>query len=203
MADNHQPLYRGASLPRRSPGVSASALASVPPEVNTTSRASKRHGLGDHQPRVFDRPAGGPRDPRRGPRTDCPSVPTPRPSRPWPQPGAAWSHSNPDRPVDVSRMMIPWRGAAQPGRALPAQLAIPRPAQWAQRFEAHWDVQDACFLPLPHARTRPPIHRAPFALAQRRLIAPFLARLHLRKRQMEPAQRRLISPSDNQGITDA
>ena len=60
------------------------------------------------------------------------------------------------------------------------------------------------FCPSPHARTRPPVHRAPFAPAQRRLIRPFIcSRVHLRKRRMKPAQRRLILPRIDQGIIDA
>ena len=48
----------GEPDPRRSPGVSASALASVPPEVKTTFRAQRADRAGDRGPGVLDQSAG-------------------------------------------------------------------------------------------------------------------------------------------------
>jgi hypothetical protein len=64
---------RPGAAPAESPGVSASALASVPPEVKMTLRGSAPTSARDRTARVLDQPARL-RGPRHGPRTDCRSV---------------------------------------------------------------------------------------------------------------------------------
>ena len=51
-------LSTGRPEPRRSPGVSASALASVPPDVKTQISRQRTDRAGDTVPRLLDQPAG-------------------------------------------------------------------------------------------------------------------------------------------------
>ena len=51
-------LSTGGPEPRRSPGVSASALASVPPDVKTTFRGQRADRCRNRGPRLLDQPAG-------------------------------------------------------------------------------------------------------------------------------------------------
>ena len=76
--------------------VSASMLASVPPEVKTTSRAAGADQCRDLFARVLDQTARA-RGPRHGPTTDCPSRPARRSWRRAPPAAAARSHSSRDR----------------------------------------------------------------------------------------------------------
>jgi hypothetical protein len=51
---------------------------------------------------------------------------------------------------------------------------------------------------LPHARTRPPVNRAPIAYRPTAPDQPLIfARFRLQKSQMKPAQSRLILPRIN------
>ena len=70
---------------RRSAGDSASVLASVPPDVNTTSPRLGPDQRRDLLPRVLDE-APRARGRRHGPRTDCRQVQRRRPWRPAPRP---------------------------------------------------------------------------------------------------------------------
>ena len=89
--------WTGCPRPRRSPGVSASALASVPPEENTTSCGRRADRRGDRGPRILDQPA---RLPALGVNRGrvAAQIPRAQPSPAAPRGEAAWSHSSRDRP---------------------------------------------------------------------------------------------------------
>ena len=90
--------------PPQDAGVSASAFASVPPEVKMTLRASAPTSAATALARLFDQICARPRALRHGPRTGCRSASSAADSAVARLAATAHSHSSPDR---YARPLIP------------------------------------------------------------------------------------------------
>ncbi len=163
---NQQPLHWFVPQPRRSPGVSASALASRAARgkhhVLWRPAPDRRRNRG---PRVLDQPARLPAL-RHGRRTGCRRCPRPPPSPAAPRGEAAWSRSSRDRPGQTYLYNITYIGLqmAQCTRCTGTISLIAigdrcvsckLPANALNRFQM---FKVLAFCPSPHARTPPPVH---------------------------------------------
>ena len=176
----------GRPAPRRKPGVSASALASVPPEVKTTFRGSAPTAAGDRGPRVLDQPAGLA---AFGMDRGRVAAEIPRRSHRLPalRGEAAWSHSSRDRPGQALSTILPYTARAAQRRATApppyAQLAIAASA--GNRDANALNALARCsrcllFAPRLMLERGHQFTERRSRIAQRRLIAPYPARFHLR-----------------------